>query len=123
MSKIKTVRRRATVVVGAMTLAASVFSIPVMSSPAMAASVSCSHHKTTDKGTWNGGLRGSVAFHTGPYGACKVVGHHADDISIYCQTTNDYGNIWYYAKDDSSGKKGWIYQGNVRWTFGGEWGC
>ncbi|MFC9688208.1 hypothetical protein ACFTSF_06675 [Kribbella sp. NPDC056951] len=62
--------------------------------------------------------RGSVPYHTGPAAQCASV-NRSGHASIYCQKLNEFGNLWYYAKDTSSGHKGWVWAGNVQSTSGG----
>ncbi|GIF13977.1 hypothetical protein Ate01nite_40090 [Actinoplanes teichomyceticus] len=46
---------------------------------------------------------GHAISHSGPYGSCES--YDVDDawVSVMCQYTNTYGNVWYYTD------WGWIY--------------
>ncbi|GAA1696594.1 hypothetical protein GCM10009745_48320 [Kribbella yunnanensis] len=61
---------------------------------------------------------GSVPYHTGPAGQCASV-NKSGHANIFCYKYNEFGNLWYYAKDTSSGYKGWVFSGNVASTAGG----
>lgn len=62
---------------------------------------------------------GSVPYHTGPGGACAVKSNRSGRADIHCWKYNEYGNVWYYARDISSGTIGWVWSGNVSSTAGG----
>lgn len=49
---------------------------------------------------------------TGPYGECAHVGTIKKGTIFYlwCMTTNDYGNNWWYGRIAGTDIKGWAYQ-------------
>ncbi|WP_328396535.1 hypothetical protein OHS70_11870 [Streptomyces sp. NBC_00390] len=92
-----------------------------MAAPAAQATVTGESEATCGNAHWprqpNDGTRGtitkctSVAAHTGPYGACTVVGHIAPGTTVEydCYVWNDYGNSWTWVREPGGGSLGWVY--------------
>lgn len=74
----------------------------------------------------NGGTlqtNGSSPYRTGPGQNCGVYDNRSGTADIFCKKFNELGNLWYYARDQSSGTLGWIWSGNVASTSGTRPNC
>lgn len=66
---------------------------------------------------------GSEPYRTGPGENCGIYSYRSGTADIFCKKFNELGNLWYYAKDRSSGTLGWIWSGNVASTSGTRPNC
>lgn len=55
---------------------------------------------------WKNGAK----IRTGPYEACTAVGEGQanHDIDIHCLVVNSNNVVWWYARDTTTGKAGWV---------------
>jgi len=80
-----------------------------------AAAVTCGNanwpHTNKDNGYGKVSKSGSAAVHTGPYGACTIVGYVSKGTTVYydCYSVNDSGNKWTWIRDANGSSLGWIY--------------
>lgn len=66
---------------------------------------------------------GSEPYRNGPGENCGIYSYRSGTADIFCKKFNSAGNLWYYAKDRSSGTLGWIWSGNVASTSGSRPDC
>ncbi|WP_051828487.1 hypothetical protein [Streptomyces bicolor] len=68
-------------------------------------------HSNKDSGSGKVTKSGSAAVHTGPYGACTIVGYVSQGATVHydCYAVNDYGNTWTWVRDAGGSSLGWIY--------------
>lgn len=66
---------------------------------------------------------GSEPYRNGPGENCGLLSYRSGTADIYCKKFNELGNLWYYARDRSSGVLGWIWSGNVASTSGTRPNC
>ncbi|GID46481.1 hypothetical protein Aca07nite_37560 [Actinoplanes capillaceus] len=106
------VRRRAVAV--AMTAAVTAAGVLGVAGPARAA-VTCNPNWTMVNG--QGAVTAAVDYNVknGPYGACGQVGRITKGTTFYlwCMTTNDYGNNWWYGRIAGTDIKGWVHQDTI----------
>jgi hypothetical protein len=69
-------------------------------------------------------ISGSAPYRNGPGENCTAyVPNRSGTGDIYCKKFNSLGNLWYYARDQSSGVVGWIWDGNLSGTSGSRPNC
>lgn len=56
---------------------------------------------------------GAVPYKSGPAAECRTNETRSGKAYIWCRKTNQYGNLWYYARDADSNQPGWVYSGDV----------
>ncbi|HWO63681.1 MAG TPA: hypothetical protein VNO31_26975 [Umezawaea sp.] len=80
-----------------------------------AAAVTCGNeywpHSNQDNGHGKVVKSSPAAVHTGPYGACTIVGYVAPGTTVYydCYSVNDYDSTWTWIRDADGSSLGWIY--------------
>ena len=61
-----------------------------------------------------------------PWGQISAGSLTSPNLILRCQVKNGAGEVWYYAdtnlNTDGSGR-GWVFSGDVAWTFGTPMGC
>lgn len=108
MSRKNTIARFATVA-----FMAGTSLLGVSATAASAAAPSCPQYGTDLNKTGYLYTNGSVPYHNGPGGNCSVYSNRSGKAYIWCQKYNTYGQLWYYARDESSSVLGWVWSGNV----------
>ncbi|MGX7827130.1 SH3 domain-containing protein [Actinokineospora sp. 24-640] len=89
--------------------------VATVTASAEAAAVTCGNahwpHTNKDNGSGKVNKSGSAAVHTGPYGACTIVGQVSNGalVNYDCQSINDYGHRWTWIRDHNGSSLGWIY--------------
>jgi hypothetical protein len=103
-------------VISGITLVSAAMTVPAAQATGVdAAAVTCGNaywpHTNKDNGSGTVTKSGSAAVHTGPYGACTVVGYVSEDttVSYDCYSVNDSGNRWTWIRDNNGSSLGWIY--------------
>ncbi|SER89049.1 hypothetical protein SAMN05216188_11715 [Lentzea xinjiangensis] len=95
--------------------------VGIGASPAQAAVVCPQYGRDGNGGTLQ--TIGSEPYRNGPGQNCDVYSNRSGTADIFCKKFNELGNLWYYARDRSSGTLGWIWSGNVASTSGTRPNC
>ncbi len=57
-------------------------------------------------------FKDGAQINTGPAGACTTVGlgYATHGVDVHCWVVNSAGNVWWYTRDTTTGKDGWVYE-------------
>lgn len=114
---------RLTRLAGAAVLAAGALTIAPMTAGTAVAATHCTDAKWDEHpdliSTGGFSFTNGTKIRTGGYTDCTPIGEGqaADGIDVNCARINDNGVEWWYVRDTSTGKAGWVRRSDMNYVY------